>query len=73
MRYPTIGGDVAEMHSSVAQKRVCEAVYRRLSVSTIPASASTAVPMPTALNPTRVTTGATAADFARCSAPMRCC
>ena len=30
MKYPTITGDVAEMHPSVTWKRVCEAVYRRL-------------------------------------------
>ncbi len=30
MKYPTITGDLAEMHPSVTWKRVCEAVYRRL-------------------------------------------
>ncbi len=30
MKYPTISGDVAEMHPSVTVERVCGAVYRRL-------------------------------------------
>ncbi len=30
MKYPTITGDLADVHPSVTSKRVCEAVYRRL-------------------------------------------